>query len=447
MSGRGRVRAGLSAPVDVAPLVCFRILFGVVVLWEVVRYFRYGWIEQFYVRPVFHFTYYGFDWVRPWPGVGMHLHFAALGLLALLIAVGLWYRVATVLFCAAFTYVFLFDEVLYLNHWYLICLLAFLLTFLPAHRALSVDAWRKPALRAGTAPAWTLWVLRAQIALVYFHAGVAKLNGDWLGGAPLGGWLAGRADVRLVGGLLASPWAGAACARASLVLDLALAPLLLWRRTVVPAAGMAIAFHVLNRRLFGLGIFPWLMIGSTVLFLPPGWLRRLVPGRPPGGDAARASPPSRAVVAVLGVHLVVQALVPLRHWLYPGDVSWTEEGHRFGWHMMLREKKADAQIWTVDRRTGRAARIDVGRYLTARQRERMASHPDMILQMSHRIAEDLGPVEVHALVKASLAGRRPQWLIDPRVDLAAEPRSLRHADWIVPLGVTVEAPTWAGARY
>src|SRR5215211_2985752 len=82
----------LFAPVDVASLVYFRIAFGLILFYEVLRYFAYGWIRDYYIDPSFHFTYYGFDWIKPWPGDGMYVHFVALGILALCIMLGLQYR-------------------------------------------------------------------------------------------------------------------------------------------------------------------------------------------------------------------------------------------------------------------------------------------------------------------------------------------------------------------
>ena len=106
----------LFASVDIASLVCFRAAFGTIMLWEVGRYLRHGWINRYYIEPSFHFTYYGFGWVRPWPGSGMYWHFYGLGLLALCIAFGLCYRLAATLFFLGFTYVFILDQTQYLNH-------------------------------------------------------------------------------------------------------------------------------------------------------------------------------------------------------------------------------------------------------------------------------------------------------------------------------------------
>src|SRR4051812_6575259 len=118
------------APVDISWLVFFRIVFGCVMVVEVGRYFAYGWIEAFNVSD-FRFGYYGFEWVKPWPDPGMHIHFAVLGIAAACLALGFCYRVMAAIFFAGFTYVFLLDETRYLNHFYLICLISFLMIFLP----------------------------------------------------------------------------------------------------------------------------------------------------------------------------------------------------------------------------------------------------------------------------------------------------------------------------
>jgi len=60
----------LFAPTDIASMVFLRISLGVIYLAEVIRYFAYGWIREDYIDPLFHFKYYGFEWVHPWPGWG-----------------------------------------------------------------------------------------------------------------------------------------------------------------------------------------------------------------------------------------------------------------------------------------------------------------------------------------------------------------------------------------
>jgi vitamin K-dependent gamma-carboxylase len=449
VGGRGREGHGMAgvlgrllAPIDIAALVYFRIAFGTIMLWEVWRYFEYGWIDRYWVLPKFHFTYYGFEWIRPWPGAFMHYHMAALGVLTAMILLGLCYRVSTTLFFVGFTYIFLLEQARYLNHFYFVCLVSFLLILIPAHRAWSLDARWGLTERRETAPAWALWVLRAQIGVVYFFGGVAKLNGDWLRGEPMRTWLARRTDFTILGPFFEQEWMVYAFSLGGVLLDLFIVPLLLWRRTRAYAFVAAVVFHVMNDSLFQIGIFPWFSIAMSALFFPPHWPRRLLGGamarERARGVAAPVRRRDRAVLAMLGVFITLQVLVPLRHWLYSGNVSWTEQGHNFSWHMKLRTKTARAEFTVTDPASGKVWTVDNGEYLTRWQERTMSGRPDMLVQFARFLAEEkrkegYPAVEVRARVMASLNGRRPQLLIDPTVDLAQARRSLVAAAWIVPL--------------
>src|SRR5215218_8420659 len=194
-----RLCALLFKPVDISFLVFFRVVFGGIMLWEVYRYFTHGWITRYYVEPALTFTYYGFSWVKPWPGKGMYIHFFVLGLAAACVMVGFLFRIAAPVLFLAFTYSFLLDQTRYLNHFYLVCLISFLMCFLPAERAFSIDALLRRKIRSEVVPAWTLWLLRAQVGIPFFYGGIAKLNSDWLyGGEPMRSWL--RPLTRVPGG-------------------------------------------------------------------------------------------------------------------------------------------------------------------------------------------------------------------------------------------------------
>ncbi|MFQ5733994.1 MAG: HTTM domain-containing protein [Planctomycetaceae bacterium] len=456
-SPRPRSSAGLPArlfqPIDIGLIAFFRIAFGTVMLIEVGRYFRYDWIRTQYIEPPFHFTYYGFLWVRPWPGDLMTVHFTALAVLAVMIAAGLFYRWAAVLFFLGITYVFLLEQSLYLNHMYLICLISFLLIVLPAHRKWSLDARRRPELRSETVPAWTLWLLRFQIGVVYFYGGIAKLDADWLSGRSVRLMLANRDDFPILGPYVGEEWMVAAFVWGGLLFDLLIVPLLLWNRTRTPAFVAAILFHSTNAQMFRIGIFPLFMVVATLLFFPPDSLQR---GRDDGKtkkrkrghrDAKPVTPAAgplalgtreRLIVAGLSIYGAFQLLMPLRHHLYPGNVNWTEEGHRFAWHMKLRVKTAECRFVATDDHGNRLDLESIDTVLTKRQRRVMAGRPDMALQYAHYLADELAKqghanASIHAESRVSLNGRNPQPLIDPHVDLAKQRRSLRHADWILPL--------------
>jgi hypothetical protein len=438
-----RWRTYLLTEVDGASLALFRILFGLVLAWEVVRYFQHGWIARYYIEPAFHFSYLPF--IQPWEGQGMYWHFIVTGLLALLVAAGLWYRVAAWLFCLAFSYIFLLDKAQYLNHFYLIALLSLLIAVAPAHHAWSLDRAlaRKPS--PPTVPRWSLLILRFQVGVVYIYGGIAKLNADWLSGQPLGEWLARREHLAVIGPLLAQPWSGVVFGWGGLLIDLCVPFLLLFPRTFWLGAAAAVAFNVLNGLIFSIGIFPWLMVAALGLFPRPDWPRRLLGGTTPR-PARRTRPnpvPSSirpAVLALLiSLHLYAagQLLIPLRHWLYPSDVAWSEEGHRFAWRMKLRDKDASLALFTTNPVTGEVREVDPRQWLTARQEGKMAPRPDMIHQFAQFVADEAERrgeprPRVTAVAVASLNGGPTSYLIDPTVDLAGEPSSLGPARWILP---------------
>ncbi len=435
----------LFAPIDLAPLVYFRILFGGIMLWEVTRYLNHDWVERYYIDPDFFFTYFGFGWIHPWPGNGMYVHFLALGILAVFVMLGLWYRLSATLFFLGFTYVFLLDQANYLNHFYLISLISFLMIFVPAHRAASLDAVRRPHLQAATAPAWSLWILRLQVGIAYFFGGVAKINGDWLRGEPMRMWLAGQTDFPVIGRFFTEPWAAYLFSYGGLLFDLLIVPLLLWRRTRLVAFAVALAFHLTNVELFSIGIFPWFMIGATALFFEPERFRPVLRiGSLLGavGPALAPQPASgrgkRLVLGLLTAYLAFQVLMPLRHWLYPGNVNWTEEGHNFSWHMKLRDKGGQLSLRSTNPTTGQTWIIDQRKYLSSRQRSKMKGRPDLIVLFSHYVADELRKeghekIEIRAEANISLNGRPRQLLIDPTVDLTQVRRSLRPYPWLLPL--------------
>ena len=481
--------------VDGSSLAFLRIGFGLVMHWEVWRYLSHNWIREYYIWPTFNFPYPLFEWVTPWPGPGMFVHFALLGLLSLLIALGLCYRVSMALFFVAITYVFLLDETNYLNHLYLICILSFLFIFVPAHRRFSLDRLITGRAWPRTVPLWSLWLIGGQLGIAYFFGGVAKLNIDWLSGRSLAvGGLADSTELPLIGSLFGERWTSLFVSYSGLLLDLFIVPLLLWRRTRGIAFALITTFHLLNAYWFDIGIFPWFMILATTLFFAPNWPeafleylrnRRLWPllGAPVGAAAAwlaigtalvpllagalagtlvawlvpaawapagrsdRRSEISTPIItraqgviaSLLAAWLLLHLAVPLRHYLTPSIVHWSEEGHRFAWHMKLRGKEAEVRFFAFDPQTEESWSINQLRFLTSRQIRKMSSRPYMIRQFARYLAAELEAdgregVEIRVESFAALNGRPRQLLIDPEADLAAVPAyALRHNPWIVPL--------------
>jgi hypothetical protein len=438
-----RVREHAFTQVDIASLIFFRIAFGLLMTWQVWRYFSYHRIGQFWLEPPLLFKYYGFSWVHPWPGNGLYVHWAILGVLALFIAIGLFYRASALLFFLGWTYIFLLDEAQWVNHTYLISLFSLLLIFVPADRAFSVDAWLNPKRRSQTAPAWTLWLLRAQMGVVYFFAGVAKISPDWLHGEPMRVWLSNSKQAPIIQRFLNEPSTVYAFSYIALLFDLSIVPFLFWRRTRTPAFCAALVFHLLNAQLFHIEVFPWLAIAATTLFLSPSWPRRVL-SMFRKTDAAYSSVDQRSpsqrkqsvILTLATIYVAIQILVPLRHFLYRGGIEWIYSEHRFGWRMMIQNELVRANFYVTDPNSGETFQVKPQEYLDLPHAQAMGWRPDMLLQFAHYLAKvtpriGLKPLRVEARVLVSLNGRKPQLIVDPNVDLAAESRTLGRPRWLL----------------
>lgn len=445
--------AVLLAPRDAASLAVYRVLFGGLMFVSALRFLLSDWIPRFYGEPSFFFKYWGMSWVPVAPEWAMYAIYGALAALALLVAVGAFYRVSIVLFALGFTYTQLLDVTNYLNHYHLVVLLSWIFCFLPLHRTWSVDGWRRPEIVRATIPAWCLYLVRFQIAVVYCFAGLAKLNSDWLLHAqPLGIWLTARTETPLVGALFDREWLAYAMSWGGFLFDSTIVFWLSWRRARPYAYAIVVFFHVMTDVLFNIGMFPYIMMFSATMFFDPGWPRRLLarlgmtrpapgsgPGPGPDTDSEPDSGPRRRHVALalaLAFYGVVQIAVPLRHHAYPGDVLWNEEGMRFSWKVMLREKHGSVTFHVRFRDTGKEIQVSPRRYLNHRQEREMAGQPDLILQLAHHIADDLrhqglGDVEVRAEALVSLNGRPARPMIDPQRDLSRVSDGLAAKDWIL----------------
>ncbi|MCO6480125.1 MAG: HTTM domain-containing protein [Phaeodactylibacter sp.] len=438
-------RTRFTEPWRIAPLITFRILFGGLMMAGAVRFMLSGWLERLYVEPRFFFKFYGFEWVEPLGHVGMYVLYSLIAISAAMVMLGLFYRLAAVVFFFTFTYSELIDLTNYLNHYYLVCLLAFLMIFLPAHRRFSLDVRRRPALAVTHIPAWVIHILMLQVGLVYFFAGFAKLNADWLFRAmPLAAWLPTKADWPLLGPLFEQPWMAFAFSWAGAIYDLTIPFWLMWRPSRPFAYGAVLAFHLLTKLLFNIGLFPFIMIFNTLIFFPAAFHERLLGriGYEPGQERVEYTFPrigGKALRPALALYFSFQLLFPLRFLLYPGDVLWAEQGYRFAWRVMLVEKAGQATFFVHDPATGHRAEVDNSRYLTSYQEKQMAIQPDMILQYAHFLEEEyrreygLDSVKVTVDCFVALNGRASRRFIDPQADLTKLKDGFRHKAWILPL--------------
>lgn len=445
----------ITTPRSIAPLIVFRVLFGFIMVVSILRFILKGWIHDLYIEPTYFFTYYGFDWVKPLDATGMYAVFAIMATAALAIMFGWYYRIFAVLFFIAFTYVELIDKSNYLNHYYFVSIIAFLLILVPANRSFSLDVLRNPDLKRTHVPAWVVNIFKLQLGVVYFFAGLAKLNPDWLFNAmPLKLWLPAHSHIAIIGPLLELPETAYAFSWIGAIYDLTIVFFLLFARTRIWAYLCVVAFHLMTALLFQIGMFPYIMILLTLIYfsaekhqvaldLLRSGIKQLgiqvhALTQSAGASIFHYKPwASRLCAALLIVHFLIQILLPFRYALYPGNLFWTEQGYRFSWRVMLMEKAGYSVFKVHDHNSSKSWEIANWDYLTPNQEKMMATQPDMILQFAHFLEDQYrksGATDISISVDSyvTLNGHRSRPFIDPHADLTQVRQGLHHKSWILP---------------
>lgn len=431
-------------------LAFYRLAFGLMMFFSIIRFLSYGWVERFYIKPVFHFTYYGFGWVKPF-GNFTYILFVIAAISALFVAIGYKYRISIVLFFLSFTYIELLDKTTYLNHYYFISVVSFILIFLPANVSYSVDAFRNKNIRYEYIPKWTIDILKLMLSIVYFYAGLAKLNSDWLFEAmPLKIWLPNQSNIPIIGNLLHQDWLHYAFSWTGAIYDLTIPFLLLSKRFRNFGFLLVVIFHILTKILFPIGVFPYVMIISTLIFFESDFHKKVLQwiykklrfnSEIYSNDNILSfnlkQPLYQFKIVFLSSFMIFQLAFPFRYLFYPDELFWTEEGFRFSWRVMLMEKAGYAQFYVTNADKNHKIVVNNKLFLTPFQEKQMSFQPDFIIEYAHflhdyyqkqGIKEPIITVDSYV----ALNGRLSQRYIDPEVNLAKEEDTFKHKTWILP---------------
>lgn len=444
-------------PTDVASVVLFRFCFGILMFWEITRYFYFGWVENLFAQPQFHFQYEWFWWIIPLPGYGMYILFAALGILALMISFGLFYRLAAILFFLGYTYVFLIDKATYNNHFYLICLLSVALFLAPLNKSWSVDVLLGSEKHTDSLPALWLWFFRLHMGIVYFFGGIAKFDPDWVNGLATRELLLAANRGTIFQPVMEFVWVTNLYAWSGILFDLLIPFLMLYKPVRKWAFIAAIFFHTNNYFVFQIGIFPILSLLLTAMYFDPEFPRKIFPAivknwfdtkyrkrllslnKEFNYKYAKDSNQNinHTLKCFLIFYVLIQLILPFRHLQYPGRTNWHEEGHYFAWRMMLRQKITRLQFNVTHPQTGEERYADPREYLNSSQYKVFAGNPGMILQFAHHldmlVQNNAGfDPKITARIQVSLNGRNFRELVDPDLDLSKIPVYEPSYNWIKP---------------
>ena len=432
-------------------LAVFRIGFGFLMCFSIIRFWYKGWIEKLYLVPEFHFSYYGFEWVKP-IGDYTYLLFIICFISALFVAIGFKYRVSIILFFLSFTYIELMDKTTYLNHYYFISILSFLMCFLPMNAIFSIDNIinRKQYLKVQS---WTVDSIKLLLSIVYIYAGLAKLNSDWLFKAmPLKIWLPSKFDLPIIGeNLMQYEWVHYAMSWGGMFYDLLIPFLLLYKPTRIFAFFLVIFFHIFTKVLFPIGMFPYIMIIGSIIFFDSEVHKKIIHFFKnfliKFYDINKIKDLEKINLYKIKMHnlnlsivvifFVIQLSFPFRYAFYPGELFWNEQGYRFSWRVMLMEKMGYSTFKIVDQKTGKFFYVNNEEFLTPFQEKQMSFQPDFILEYANYLGDVYTKrghknVQVFTDSYVALNGRLSQRFIDHNVNLYGIKESFKHKNWILP---------------
>lgn len=429
----------LTKRIDNAPLIFFRIAFGILLAWHAFSKIFSGAITKLYISPKYFFPFIGFEWLKPLPGEGMYWYFGAMGVAAVCVALGFFYRYSLAVLTFLFTGAYLMQKLVYNNHHYLVILLCLLLFILPANRYASLDVRRNPALKRYSMPNWCLLIILFQVGIVYVYAAIAKFYPGWIDGTFTRILMASHRNPAHAF-ITQQHWFHLILAWGGLLFDLLIVPVLLYKRTRMVGVLAMLGFHLFNAMSLNIGIFPFLSLSMLCFFFPPDVVRRWVfPKKPPipAGEYSLNPPVSITLVKyVIVPYALTQLLLPLRHFVIPGNVFYTEEGLRLSWRMKLYHKDGHLAIYVQPKGSVVKEKVDLSAYFLKWQRMRIVNHPDMLWQAVRYIKEDYAKrgvevaVFVHSEVSLNLAPKR--LIVNPNVDLAtANWFYFSHAPWIL----------------
>lgn len=447
----------------IAPLITFRVLFGLAMVISTLRFVFLGWIADHYIHTKFTFKYYGFGWVELLPAWAMYgLHFVML-VAAVGICLGAWYQISAILFFVSFTYCQLIDLSYYLNHYYFVSLVSLLLCFVPAHAAYSIDSWRNPDLQKKEVPFWYIGIFRLQLSLVYVYAGLAKINSTWLFSAlPLRIWLPAADKMPLLGWFFKQNWVAYVFAWCGMFYDIFIVFFLSYSKTRWFAYGCVLLFHLIVGLLFQIGVFPLVMILATPIFFSADWHTKIwtffakfsMPFFAPLSRSSTIGKVQKNTLpcqwsktlakvkylnwlktTILVLFFTFQVLFPFRYLFYKGNLFWTEQGYRFSWRVMLMEKAGTATFYVKDSKTNREGVVINSDFLTMHQEKQMAMQPDMILQFAHFLQahyqkQGVYAPQVRAEVYVTLNGQASRLLFSPYLDLTKIEDSWVEKNWL-----------------
>ncbi|XP_069128418.1 vitamin K-dependent gamma-carboxylase-like [Argopecten irradians] len=467
----------MSRPTDPAALGVLRFLYGILLMIDTLEKKGLGTMSfRKWEKCTFPVLYF----LKPLPLDWMYLIHFILFITTIGIALGFMYRWCLVIFNVIYWYIHLLDMQKWNNHSYLFGLLSFLLLTADGNRYLSIDSIVWPKLRNQAVPLWNYTLFRFQVFLLYFFAGIKKLDAEWLYGYSEKG-LSKHWVFDVFRPFLSNEMIDLYIVhRFGFLLDLTLGFILFFDKSRKTGILMALSFHAMNSQIFFIGMFPYIGIATVSIFCYPDWPRKVMSrilfwkSRPPVylkynhhclyGDDGKAykengdqmihvngrkqkdtskslRPGAYHVLCTVFVILYIaeQIFLPFSLGiLFKGLKTWGGELYGFTWNMMIEKHIADVSIFVKDLETGE--RVDMSQsMLKFGVGNRWAYTPVMLTQFTQCIPKRLqaqghSNFAINYDVWLALNHRFRQRVVDPNKDIMTARWNLfEDTDWWMPV--------------
>ncbi|XP_017100434.2 vitamin K-dependent gamma-carboxylase [Drosophila bipectinata] len=433
----------LERPVDGAALGVFRMLYGAAMLIDIAEERGGGQLDVRFGEPLHcHFPLIN----------GMRaLDYPLMGCVYLCMWLGAWgimlgyrFRVSCLAFLVPYWYIFLLDKPTWNNHSYLFGLVGTLLLFTQAEAYCSLDNWLHPR-RSPCIPYWNYFLIKFQFFVLYMYAGLKKFSLEWLSGYAMSNlsqhWVFApfrqMLDPELID-LLIVHWFTA-------FFDLSIAFFMTLEKTRLLVTPFMISFHLMNSRLFVIGMFPWVCLAEVPLFFSFDWPRRLWTSKS-STQVGSSGPKQPGILARLRTCLIIgycalQLFLPYSHFITKGYNNWTNGLYGYSWDMMVHSYDTlQTSIQVVDNESRQVHNLNPFAFT---EYDRWTKYADMAVQYAKCIEENLkvaqhpaigSNISIYFDIWCSMNGRFQQRSFDPRVDLLkAKWSPFEATSWSLPL--------------
>ncbi len=318
-----KIISWLNNPVPNISITLFRTAFSFILLIQTYYFINNEFIKYNITEPFMLFPF--INGLDPMPEV----YLIILSYSMLISNIGMLFnktaRISTFFFLCSFTYFWLLDKTYFNNHYYFMSLICFILLLVEYKSSFKKIAYVNR---------WSLFALQAMVLITYLIAGINKLNPYWLIDLqPIAFILENKCDVT-ENTFFINPLLIILITYGGLLFDLFIGFLLFYKPTKPLAFILIIVFNIMNHFLFlnngEIGVFPFIMISTLILFIDPKYLTKVFTGTQ---DIKYKHKSPQLLKYCITVFLIVQIILPFRHILFKGYVDYNGIGQRFSWRM------------------------------------------------------------------------------------------------------------------